>query len=169
MNAKPHGDLVADDVRQILRYDATTGIFMWLVATGPRAKIGTVAGFKKKGYWSIQIHGRSYLAHRLAWLYVHGEWPDGELDHADNDKKNNAIANLRHASRRQNSCNQRKRRNNTSGYKGVSWHRPNRKWIAQICSNGKKKTIGYFADAKDASEAYAVAARDLHGEFWRAQ
>jgi hypothetical protein len=159
-------DIDAEQVRVLLSYCPETGVFRWRVNRGPMAIAGNVAGSPNtKGYWDIGLGGRLYKAHRLAWLYVFGEWPPHQVDHRDGNRRNNAIANLRLATNQQNQANRGPQRNNTSGHKGVSWHRRERKWVAQMKVNGRKVNLGQYADFERACEAYRAAALRTQGEF----
>jgi hypothetical protein len=107
------------------------------------------------------------MAHRLAYLYMTGEWPPAGIDHRDTNRSNNRWNNLRAATQLQNSTNSSIRIDNTSGYKGVYWHIGARKWRAQIVSKGKIHLLGYFSTPQAAHRAYCEAAIRLHGEFAR--
>jgi hypothetical protein len=96
---------------------------------------------------------------------VYGKFPDGELDHRDGNPANNRLLNLRPATRPQNTANVRRSSRNTSGYKGVSYAKDKRKWSAHIYARSRRYFLGYFATPEQAHEAYAVAAKQLHGEF----
>jgi hypothetical protein len=110
-------------VHELLDYDPKTGIFTWKVGRGGR-RFGRVAGNKRSdGYIKIQIDGRSYLAHRLAWLYIYGYLPEHDVDQIDRDPSNNRIDNLREVSRTCNLRNCGNHSSNTSGVKGVSFHK----------------------------------------------
>ncbi len=91
--------------------------------------------------------------------------PDGEIDHRDGNSLNNRRCNLRVATRSQNECNKGKPRNNTSGFRGVSFFKPHGKWKAQIVLNGKARHLGYFATPEEAHAAYVAARPIFHGEF----
>jgi hypothetical protein len=131
-------------------------------------KPGDVAGhLTAQGYWRISVDGRRYLAHRLAWLYVHGEWPAAQIDHVDLDKSNNRFANLREATNAQNKANTRARKDNTSGFKGASWDKRSGRWRARICVVGKDSHLGFFDSAETAHAAYCQAANEAFGEFAR--
>lgn len=94
--------------------------------------------------------------------------PKGFLtDHRNGDTLDNTRKNLRTATNAQNQRNSPVYRNNTSGFKGVSWATKAKKWIGHIRVNGKNKTLGYFTDKLDAAKAYNQAAREYHGEFAR--
>jgi hypothetical protein len=163
MNTQPM--LSTLDVRELLSYDAETGQFTWRHTMGGRAKAGTVAGTRdSKGYTQIKVNGRLYLAHRLAWLYVHGEWPLGHLDHIDRSPANNAIGNLRPCTHAENHQNTGVRRDSTSGATGVSFNKKSGKWFAYIDVRGKRVRIGLF-DSCDAATAARAEAKAIHHPF----
>src|SRR5882672_2364605 len=114
-------DITAAYLRTILHYDPKTGIFRWRVRMSPARGAGEIAGAKSGNYIRIGIKRRWYQAHRLAWLYVHGKWPLYWLDHANGDKLDNRLENLREATHSQNQMNSRRAKHNTSGFKGVTF------------------------------------------------
>ncbi|WP_298962360.1 HNH endonuclease [uncultured Methylobacterium sp.] len=151
----------------MLSYNPDTGIFRWNIRRSRMAKPGSIAGTRKNdGYVSIMIDRTNYLAHQLAWLYVHGVWVD-EIDHRDGDGMNNAMSNLRPATSSQNKSNQRVRRDNTTGFKGVSVKAGSAGFQAKITHKKKQIHIGYFPTAEAAHEAYVAKAKELFGEFAR--
>lgn len=158
--------ITADELRRLLAYDPDTGVFVWMVRPARRVTVGAVAGCTDaKGYRSIQIDGTQYYAHRLAWLHVHGVLPVADIDHINGDRSDNRMCNLRAATRVENSANRGANRNNTSGHKGVSWHKRDLKWRAKIAVGGIHRHLGYFDTAKEAHAAYCEAAKNIHGEF----
>jgi hypothetical protein len=162
--------LTAERLREVLSYNPETGAFTWLVSTSNRIRVGDVAGsVRPDGYRKICVDGRQYLAHRLAYLYVTGEWPAEYLDHINGNPGDDRWANLRSATGTQNSANKRKQRNNTSGFKGVLRHAARKKqWQARIGINGHGKCLGYFDTPENAHAAYVAAAVKRFGEFARA-
>lgn len=157
-----------DRLKEVLNYDPESGLFTWLCVPNNRITIGQIAGnIGIQGYVIIKVDRRLYRAHRLAWLYMTGQWPKAQIDHRDLNATNNSWANLREATRSQNCYNQGARTNNTSGYKGVSWHKASGKWTAQTRINGKAAHLGLFGTAELAHRAYIEAAREHHGEFAR--
>ncbi len=160
--------VTADRLRELLSYDPSTGLFTWLLSTGNRAPVGAVAGSVGKGYVDIRIDQRLYKAHRLAWLYMTGEWPEQQIDHRDLNRANNRWDNLRVATNSQNHANTRAQSNNRSGFKGVSWSKAANKWMAQIVRDRCHTYLGLFDTPEDAHAAYCVAAERLFGEFARA-
>lgn len=150
-------------LKQLLRYDYVTGVFTWNVSSRGHKKIGRKAGWKdNQGYLHIRLDGVLYPAHRLAWLYVTGEWPKGGfVDHINTNPSDNKWDNLRDATKRVNQENRRRPgRNNKSGFLGVS---PNgQRWSASIVSHRMKKHLGTFDTPEQAHEAYVVAKRELH-------
>lgn len=156
--------LTAERLREVLSYDAETGAFTWRIATGPNARPGMVAGTasKAEGYRTISIDGALHKAHRLAWLYVHGVWPQEQIDHINTRRDDNWIANLREATRIVNTQNQRTAHsNNKCGLLGVS-ERPGGRWIARIRANGSLKYLGTFRSPELAHDEYIAAKRNLH-------
>ena len=143
--------LTQKKLKQILNYDPDTGIFTYKVKFCRKIRAGSVAGtLDKDGYIRIKISGKLYKAHRLAWLYVHGYFPEYEIDHKDRNKSNNRINNLRHASSQCNKRNVGLRQDNTSGIKGVGWDKKSDKWRVQITVNNKNYYLGLFADFAEA-------------------
>jgi hypothetical protein len=146
-----------------LNYDPNTGAFTWAIKPCKNVRVGAVAGvLNKDGYRRIQIDGKRHLAHRLAWWFVHGNWPADQIDHINGIKDDNRIINLREATSAENQQNLGKSKRNTSGYTGVTWHKHAEKYQAQITVNGKKIYLGYFDDPAEADQAYLDAKADLH-------
>lgn len=159
-------NLTAARLREVLSYNPDTGEFRWREQLGPRSVVGAIAGaMVGEGYWEIQIEGRCYKAHRLAWLHVHGVWPPARLDHKDTIRHHNWIDNLRLATNSQNCGNGKRRKTNTSGYKGVSFDKKEGKWRATIYLNYKQMFLGYFETPEAAHAAYVAKAKELFGEF----
>jgi hypothetical protein len=155
--------LTAERLRELLEYDPETGIFRWLVVQNNRMKIGQVGGtITDKGYRQIRVDGVKYRAHRLAWLYMTGEWPEHELDHINGIKDGNWWNNLRPSNRVLNLQNQRKARScNKSGLLGVTTLK-NGKFQARITVYGKLIYLGLYTKAILAHNAYISAKRELH-------
>jgi len=149
-------------LRALLSYDPETGIFTWLVNRGPNKTAGNPAGSPdEEGYLRIGIDRRRYRAHRLAWFYVHGVWPEMELDHWDTDRTNNRIGNLREATRTVNMQNMRKSPAKASDLPmGVC--RDRRGFYSQISVHGRKINLGSYPTADAAHEAYVTAKRQYH-------
>lgn len=158
--------LTQQRLREVLSYDQESGAFVRIRAL-PGAQLGAAGGLDKRGYLAIRVDGQRYLAHRLAWLYVFGAWPEGDVDHANGDRADNRIENLRLANRSQNKANSKKYDNNSSGFKGVCWRKETGRWRARIGVNGEVLNLGSFDNAEDAYRAYSVAAEQHFGEFAR--
>lgn len=163
-----------DRLRQVLNYDKNTGVFTWAQRLSPIADIGSVAGcVQPGGHIHIGIDGVYYGAHRLAWLYVTGQWPMCELDHKNLDKTDNRFNNLRLATNQQQSANRPASRNNRSGFKGVGVpYRPRKtttpvRYRARIRVNHRLIHLGYYKSPEAANAAYAEAARLHFGGFAR--
>ena len=164
--------LTQETLRALLHYDPESGQFTWLVNRGSRARKGNVAGrittHSGPFYREIIICRRVYQAHRLAFLYLTGAWPIGNVDHWDMNGLNNRWANLRVATLSQNAANTGRYLTNTSGFKGVTMHRQSGRWQAQIKQHGKSIYLGLFNDPAVAHAVYVAKARELFGEFARA-
>jgi hypothetical protein len=161
--------LTAEHLRRVLLYDPHTGLWKWKQGGKGRPKEpdwwpGTVTSQRK--YLSVSVGRLAYYAHRLAFLYMTGEWPKEQVDHIDGDRSNNRWANLREATGSQNKYNTGRRGHNTSGFRGVYHHRDGG-WIARIKIGEKRVSLGYFATPEEASRAYEAAAQEHFGEYYR--
>ena len=157
-------ELTQQELIAALHYDPGTGLFTRKAPSGT-AKRGSVAGcVRPDGYIYISVRGKQFLAHRLAWFYVHGYWPENHTDHIDRDRQNNRIANLRPATSSQNVLNSSKSKANSSGHKGVYWSSSRGKWIAQICLNRRPRNLGGFDALADAVAARKAAETKELGE-----
>jgi hypothetical protein len=159
--------LTQEELKSYLSYDQETGLFRWLKDVNRAAKTGYIAGcVTKHGYIAISVKSIHYYGHRLAWLYVHGEFPENHIDHINHIGTDNRILNLRPATNSQNMQNVRfARRDNKVGLLGVSWHNQARKWRSTIFVSGKHKSLGLFMSPDDAHAAYIDAKRTFHHRF----
>jgi len=159
-------ELTQEYLKEILKYDPETGIFTRLKSTSNRIKIGDKAGTESsEGYLVICIDYKSYYAHRLAYFYMEGHWPKSEMDHTDHIRDNNIWSNLRACTSSNNLANRPKYRNNTSGFKGVTWHEALKKWRARIGYKNKYIHLGLFNCKVEAAKTYNEKALELFGEF----
>jgi hypothetical protein len=163
--------LTAERLREVLRYEPDTGLFTWRGRTGlganaANAENAPAGSVNNKGYVTITVDGhQGYKAHRLAWLYMTGDWPTEQVDHRDTVRHNNAWENLRQATRAENAQNQqRPSKNNKSGYLGVSWDKQYLKWAATLHINGRNRRLGRFANPESAHAAY-LSAKAKHHPF----
>ena len=157
--------LTAEQLRELMHYDRDTGIFTRKVSAASNARAGDVVGtLMQTGYLFAGINYKYHLLHRLAWLYIYGEWPKEQLDHINRIRTDNRICNLREATHTQNARNLSKARNNTSGHPGVHWRSDRAKWWALIESEGQKHYLGCYNTIEE-----AIAARKA-GElrYWGA-
>lgn len=144
--------LTQNRLKELLVYDPDTGGFVWRRTKG-RAKAGQPAGATDTyGYRVIRVDGVLYKAHRLAWMYAHGRWPDGLLDHVNRRPDDNRLLNLREATQSENMHNAD--RKSKSGVPGVRWRQERGRWVAQIRVGYRNHVIGSFP-----SKDEAVAAR----------
>ena len=150
-------------LKEVLDYDQFTGLFTWRLSNSNRklARSNAGGGVNSHGYMQINIDNLQYKSHRLAWFYMTGEWPD-QIDHMNGIRTDNRFSNLRSVCIQYNNHNQRKAHsNNSTGFLGVV-PKSNGKFVAEIRVNGKKKHIGTFKTAEDASVAYKSAKAIFH-------
>jgi len=174
--------LDANMAKRLLSYDSESGLFYWKERTEDlfeetetrttkhqtklwnKRHANKLAGFidKKDGYVRIKIFGFRFLGHRIAWLYMTGEWPEEEIDHINGNRADNCFVNLRQATSLQNNRNQKLYKNNRSGKSGVTYHKLTNKWQASI-GNGENKTyLGLFKTKEEAIEARNKAEIELN-------
>jgi len=158
--------ITLERLKQILDYDPESGEFVWKQRISIRVTIGEKAGHPLvNGYIGIGIDGKKYLAHRLAWFFVYGDWPKGLVDHINQDKADNRISNLRVCTKSDNAANSKKRKDNTSGYKGVCFNKKLGLWMARVQKDGRVVSTEYFKSASEAAESYRRNAQKAFGEF----
>jgi len=171
-----------DYLRQCFRYE--DGKLYWLVrprehfkSTGgwkmwntkfPGKEAGSLRSHKKGPRWALAINN-VLLARSILVYIIHRGTPTGFVDHINRNPVDDRIENLREATGSQNNANSRMPKTNTSGFKGVTWHKESKKWVGQIKKDGKMHYLGLFADPKKAHEAYCSAAKTLFGEFARTE
>ena len=158
--------LTQKKLKELFHYNSTTGIFTYKVKTAIRVTIGAVAGTlsKRDGYIIIRIKPELYKAHRLAWLYVHGVWPEGDVDHKNHKRADNRIKNLRDVTSAGNAQNRIKANSNnkSTGIQNVYYCEHNNKFRVMIMTNGKNKHCGYFSTLKIAEGVALRAKRKYH-------
>lgn len=154
-----------DYLKELLEYDPDTGLFLWRMKTKkhiscPRilkvinSRNGGKAAGKvcHDGYLRIGISGKKYMAHRLAWVYMHGDCEIDQIDHVNGNRSDNRIQNLRSIQAGENKRNMGISRRNTSGVVGVSWNKSLKKWSANIYHLGKNVHLGLFDNLDEAKE-----------------
>jgi len=147
-------DLTAEDLRRLLSYDEQTGLF---------TRDGKIAGVLNSwGYVQIRVKGRNYMAHRLAWLYVRGQWPANQIDHINRRKTDNRIINLREATNSENAQNAGAHKDNAAGARGIYFDKSRNRWVAELCLNDKVVFKQRFKDKLDAVNARARAEEQFH-------
>lgn len=157
--------LTQSELKELFTYCPNTGLFTRLKSVSPTGLVGDISGCKRPdGYIVIQVNSKLFRAQRLAWLYMHGEFPVNNIDHVNGIKHDNRIVNLRDVTNAGNMQNQRKARddNKSSGLLGVTWHKSRNKWKSAIKLNGKSIHIGLFHDKHKAHNAYLAKKREIH-------
>ncbi len=160
--------LTQTELKELLRYEPKTGNFYWLSFRRGKALEGSTAGcVMNTGYIGIKIKSERYVAHRLAWLYMTGAWPEDRIDHIDGDRANNKWKNLREATVSQNVCNSDVRTDNDAGFRGVCWHPKSGRWAVKTQFGDKSYALGYFAIQSDAVKFAEMCRSLLHEGFAR--
>lgn len=146
-------------------YDPNTGELRYMRDVGP-VKAGYVCGHKSKaGYFRVKINSVLHFAHRVIWKMVYGDDPDNEIDHANGDRADNRLCNLRTATRGENMMNRKRFKNNISGIVGVHLRKDKNNWVSKININKKQIYLGYFPTKEEAIEARRRAELELFGQF----
>jgi hypothetical protein len=146
--------LTQERLKELIHYDPDTGVFSWRVDRGHNKTKGMIAGnCNTLGYIDISINDKHYYAHRIAFLYMEGFFPENEVDHINRIRHDNKWRNLKHVSRQCNMRNQSLSKANTSGITGVTWHKGGHKWVSQIMVAQKNKYLGLFKTLKEAAQA----------------
>ena len=151
--------LTQERLKELLHYDPDTGVFTWKI--GRRCvRAGSVAGsLCWQGYRHIETGGKSYMAHRLAWIWLYGPWPADQIDHISGDRDDNRISNLRGVDGGGNAKNQKIGKKNTTGIIGVSWNSAKGKFRAAIGLDNKKIYLGDFSTLSEARASRKAAER----------
>ena len=151
-----------EELLSVLRYEPETGRFFWKVCVGTTGQAGSEAGtINPEGYVTILYKRRGYRAHRIAWLFTYGEWPPEVIDHVDGNPTNNRISNLRACEEWQNAGNKGPNKNNTTGIRGVTFHKGDRKFHARF----RGKYSGSFDTIEEAGARYEELSRAYYNEF----
>lgn len=177
--------LTAEYVRQVLDYNPETGDMIWRERPVTHFRKGKHSAERVRDMWNatwvgkiagatgdqgrklIRLDGHLYKAHRLIWLWMMGDWPDGEVDHRDLNKGNNRWTNLRLATHAQNNMNKPLQKNNVSGLKGVSWSSRDKAWAAEVRDQAVRLRKAGFK-SKELAAAWVCEQRAaLHGQFAR--
>lgn len=156
--------LTQNRLKELFKYDPETGIFIRIKKSAVNSTVGETPGCASRGYVRMMVDGVRYQAHRLAWLYVYGEFPPRFVDHINGNRADNRIANLRDVDKSMNTQNQRGARkdNLSTGLLGASFHKVTGKYAAQISINGKKISLGLFDTPEQAHAEYVRAKREIH-------
>ena len=155
--------LTAARLRELLHYDPATGIFIRAKAIAKFGAGETAGALTKLGHIRICVDGRSYYAHRLAWLYAHGSWPSENIDHINGNPSDNRLINLRDVSQEMNNQNQRRAHSdNPNKVQGVTFVKAKGRFRASITVNYKARFLGYFDTPEEAHERYLAEKRIHH-------
>lgn len=154
--------LTQERLREILNYDPETGEFTYRVRRGAFTPGKPAGNVSKKGHVKIYVDRQFYAAHRLAWLYVYGEFPEKYLDHINRIRHDNRISNLREVTPRENNENMSPSTRGKSGYPGVYWIEKSGRWIARINAGRKQYQVGQFLTKDEAMAARKAAELKYH-------
>jgi len=157
---KYNKNISLERVRCAFNYNPITGDFTWGIIKSYKTGVGDTAGrLNHDGYFRVAIDGHQYMAHRLIWLYVYGEWPDGEIDHINGMPSDNRIINLRSVSHQENSINKKLISTSTSGIAGICWNKSNSNWRVRINTDHYRENLGSYKDFFEACCARKSAER----------
>jgi hypothetical protein len=155
--------MTPERLREVLSYNPWTGEFRWKVQLGRRVSIGDVAGqITEQGCIRITIEGRHYYAHRLAWLYMKGEWPKRLINHRNRKPSDNRWPNLREATNSEILARAKRRRRMS---RGVDRMLDGSGFRARIGVANKKIVIGHYRTEEQARDAYRITASKVFGQF----
>jgi hypothetical protein len=149
-------------LKELVSYNEETGIFTRIIKASSSKPGIVISKPMKSGYLRMHIDSILYYHHRLAWLYVYGNWPKLLIDHIDGDKSNNKIKNIREANFSENFQNISIVSNAASGLRGAYLDKKSGKWQAKIMKNYKSISAGYYDTAELAHKAYLDAKRKHH-------
>lgn len=151
------------ELKEFVTYCPDSGVFTRLKYISSNAQKGDLCGYSNRPdkYGTIRINGILYYAHRLAWLYITGVWPEDQIDHINGDRSNNKFINLRCVNNTQNSRNKCLVPSNKSGYAGVFWYGREQRWKSYISANGKRVNLGTFK-----RKGTAIAVRKMAEDFY---
>lgn len=145
--------LTQERLKELMDYNPDTGMFTRKTALPGHLDGGAVGSPTKKGYISVGIDYKTYMCHRLVWLWSYGYFPEYGIDHINRVKDDNRLCNLREISHQCNLRNANKQKNNKSGITGVCWRKRYNVWVAKITVNYKDVWIGTYKNKKDAVKA----------------
>ena len=156
--------ITQEELKHVIHYNQDSGIFSWILANTNRIKASDIAGSfdKENGYTRITIDGKRYAAHRLAWFYVYGEWPE-VIDHINGIGTDNRIVNLRNCNLQQNALNHKKKINKSGLPCGV--RALNSKYQARVMFSNKTYYLGVYDTPEEAENVYLAKRQELFGEY----
>lgn len=160
--------LTKSRAEELFTCDFDTGELTWLSNYQRPDLIGTKAGWLNEGYWRVAADGETYYACEIVWLMAYGYIPTNTIDHSNTDKSNDALWNIRLATKGQNAANSKMNCRNTTGFKGVSFCTATQRYRASIQIDGQGKNLGRYDTPEEAHQAWASAAIEAYGaEFVR--
>lgn len=146
-------EISQEELKRVVSYDPDTGEFRWLKSGKPGLN-GFIAGTKRPdGYSQICIKQELYLAHRLAWVYIHGVWPKQKIDHIDRDRGNTRIKNLREVTDSENGRNTIDNKERQSSTIRVCWNEHKNNWEILVNFGSGKRIVWSFDSEEEAIQA----------------
>ena len=161
---KTKEELTQELILKVLKYDALSGTLIWISNLhSKRAIPGRRAGslVKSTGYRNISLFGRTYLEHQLIWFIYYGVWPSGQIDHINQVRDDNRIANLRDVSKADNARNRSRNPNSKLGEHGIWFNQRTNRYVAEITLNGKKVYQKSFEDIDEAIKERKIKSLEL--------
>ena len=141
-------------VKELFTYDENAGTLIRRITVSNNAKAGSVAGWVNgEGYVCVRVDRINHKVHHIVWLYVNGHWPKGVIDHINQNKQDNRIANLRDTTIQVNNINKGSRKDSKTGVVGVTWRERDKLFYAACKRDGKQNYLGSFKTLEDAAKA----------------
>jgi hypothetical protein len=138
-------ELTHEHLTHLMECNPFWGVLFWKNPQTNRVRVGEQVGsLMRGGYRQTSIDGERYLIHRLIWFYVHKEWPNGFLDHINQNKRDNSIQNLRVVTNSENMHNRGATVKSTTGQKGIYIHKPSGRYRVMVKHNYKMHHGGYY-------------------------
>jgi hypothetical protein len=152
-------------LKELVNYDPNTGVFAWKKIRPGVSSSKKFGSLKPSGYIVVLINKKLYRLHRLAWLYMTGEWPENEIDHINGNKADNRFCNIRKATKAENNWNKKVRKDSTTGVKNVLYYPKYQSYYVRITANKIAHSFGPFKTKDQAALVAKEKRAEIHKNF----